>query len=112
MVEQTNSQINLITQAVEAISNQGTQLVESMGAVAGITEDNTASTQEMSANSWEMVRAIQNVAAIAEENSVATEEVSAAVNQMGGSALEVHEASQTLDKMAREVQEQVGRFRI
>ncbi len=111
MVEQTNSQINLITQAVEAISNQGTQLMQSMDSVAGVTEQNTAATKEMSANSGEMVRAIQNVAAIAEENSAATEEVSAAVKQMGDSAMEVHEASQVLAKMSREVQEQVGRFR-
>ncbi len=112
MVEQTNSQIKLITQAVEAISNQGSQLVQSMDAVAGITEENTASTQEMSANSGEMVRAIQSVAAIAEENSAATEEVSAAVQRVGDSASEVHEASQDLAKLAREVQGQVGRFRI
>jgi methyl-accepting chemotaxis protein len=51
------------------------------------------------------------VAALSEENSAAAEEVSAGVRRRGASAV-MQEAAHELAKMAKEVEEQAGRFRI
>ena len=75
-------------------------------------EENTAATEEMSANSSEVTQAIESIASVSEENSAAIEEVSASAEEMTAQVEEVTASAQSLAELAVDLQKVVNRFKL
>jgi len=66
----------------------------------------------MEASGQEVGKAIESVAGIAEQNSAATQQVSASAEEMGAQMDEIIVSSSSLKQMAAALQESVSVFRI
>jgi len=80
--------------------------------VSAIVEENTASTEQMAANSAEVTTAIENIASVSEENSAAVEEVSASAVEMSKQVEEVTSSAESLAEMAQKLQDIVQTFKL
>jgi methyl-accepting chemotaxis protein len=88
------------------------QVVQAFDAVAALTEENTAATEEMAAGATEVTRAVDRISHVSQDNAAGAEEVSAAVEELSASSEEVASSAQSLARTAQELQEQVLRFRL
>jgi hypothetical protein len=77
-----------------------------------VVEENTASTEQMAANSTEVTEAISQIASVSEENSASVEEVSASAEEMGAQVEEVTASAQSLAEMAQQLQALVSQFKV
>jgi methyl-accepting chemotaxis protein len=83
-----------------------------MESVSAVVEENTASTEEMSANFNVFNQAIESIASISEENNAAVEEVSASSEEMSAQVQEVSASAQVLSRMAATLHEHVKQFKL
>lgn len=111
--------IDNTTQAVEAIASEVQQLAASsrevaltVDGVAAVAEQNTAATQEMAAGADQVITSVEEISAVSIENAAAAEEVSASVEQLNSSSEQIAAAAQSLAGIARQLQQQVGRFKV
>ncbi len=111
-MERTNEKAQAICTATERVSAGTAAVVRAMNEVAGITEENTAATQEMSAASEQVARAIQQVAAISQETAATAEEITASAEEVTASTSEISGSAHSLHRMAQQLEELVGRFRL
>jgi len=88
------------------------ELVKAVNSVSVVIEENTAATEEMTANSNEVSQAIEIIASISEENSAAVEEVSASTEEMSAQVEEVMASAQTLAEMAHGLKAVVNHFQL
>jgi methyl-accepting chemotaxis protein len=79
--------------------------------VGSVTEENTATTEQMSANATQVSKSVETVAGIAEENSAATQQVSASAEEMSAQVEEIVASSQTLKDMALNLEKSVAIFK-
>lgn len=107
------------TKAVEAIASEVQQLAASsrdvavtVDGVAAVAEQNTAATQQMAAGADQVMTSVGEISAVSTENAAAAEEVSASVEALNTSSEQIAAAAQSLAGIARQLQEQVGRFRV
>jgi methyl-accepting chemotaxis protein len=112
MVEQTMADANAILGAAEQIAAANRGLVEAVDSVAAVTEENTAATEEMAAGSEQMVEAIQAIAGVSRENAAAAEEVAASMEEVTASAEEIASSAQALNRIAEDLQQHVGKFKL
>jgi methyl-accepting chemotaxis protein len=98
--------------AAEQMAASASELVAAVDSVSAVVEQNTASTEEMSASSGEVTQAVENIASVSEENSAAVEEVSASTEEMAAQMAEVTQSATALAKLAQELNEVVGKFKI
>lgn len=85
---------------------------KAMNEIEKIVEENMAATEEMTASIEEVRKAMDSTAAVSEENAAASEEVSSSTEEMTTSIQEISASSQSLARMARELQEAIGRFKV
>jgi len=111
-LEQTDRQVQGITEDAQAIAERGRQVMLAVREVARITQENTSAAEEMTAQSDEVARAIENISAVSEQTAASSEEVSAAAEEMHASIHEVADAVRQLKAMAEKLREPVERFRI
>ena len=109
-VEIVNKQAALAADASQRMKLASEQLVDAMDSVSAVVEENTASTEEMSANSGEITLTIENIASVSEENSAAVEEVSAGAEEMSAQVGEVTSAADSLLNMAQSLKTLVEQF--
>lgn len=88
------------------------ELISAVDSVSAIVEENTASTEQMAANSNEVIMAIESIASVSEENSAAIEEVSVNAEEMSAQVEEVTTSAQSLSEMALTLQEVVAQFKL
>lgn len=104
------------TQAIQAsdiakrMESASETLVSAVNSVSAIVEENTASTEEMSANAGEISNAIESIASVSEENSASVEEVNAGAEEMIAQVSEVTNASGALADMAENLKTIVAEF--
>ncbi len=111
-VEQAAADVGSIAAATEQVQEDARNVVQAFDAMAAVTEENTAATEEMAAGAAQVTEAMERIANLSEENAASTEEVSASVEELTASSEEVATSAQGLAKIAQELQEQVGRFRL
>ena len=109
-VQQVSEQIEQISAAAEEVSAASDEMVKTVDSVSGVTEQNSAATQQMAANSTQVSQSVDNISGIIEQNSAAIQEMSASTEEVTSQVQEVVGSSQELDKMAKELQEIVGKF--
>jgi methyl-accepting chemotaxis protein len=81
-VNSTVEQIGSITEAARTMADASNGVVQAMGAVGGIAEQNRRATGRMAQVTNAMTTSIEQIAAVAEENSAGTEEASATTEEM------------------------------
>jgi methyl-accepting chemotaxis protein len=98
--------------AAAKVSAAALELVEAVDAVSAVIEQNTTTTEVMTANSSGLKQAIENIASISEENSAAVEEVSASTEEVSAQAEEVAASATSLLEMAQQLRQAVEQFKI
>jgi methyl-accepting chemotaxis protein len=111
-VESAARDAQAIAGATQGLQASLGQVISSFDAVAAVTEENTASTEQMAAGATQATAAVQQVATIATQNAAATQEVSATTEELTASAGAVASAAEKLHGIAVELQQQVSRFRV
>jgi len=107
-----NEQIGQISAKAQQVSASTSELVQVIDSVGSVTEQNTASTEQMSASATQVSKSIESVAGVAEENSAATQQVSASAEEMSAQVEEIIASSDSLKKMAEELQRGVKQFKL
>jgi phage-related minor tail protein len=77
-----------------------------------VVEENSAATEEMTANANEVSEAIADISSVSEENSAAVEEVTASAQEMSAQVEEVTASAQSLAEMAKTLQGLVSQFKL
>lgn len=109
-VESVASMIEMISASAEEVSASSDEMVKTMDKVSTITEQNSAATEQMAASNTQVSDAINSIANISQENSAATQEMSASAEEMSAQVEQVVSSAQTLDGMAKQLQEAVAEF--
>ncbi len=110
--ERASQEVSAISSAAQQIAASSREMVQSVHSVAAVTEENTAATEEMAAGSDEVVNSIVGIAVVSEQNAAAAEEVTASLGQMNSSMQDINASAQSLTKVARNLQEEMSRFRL
>ena len=101
-----------IQTAMTGMLDLSNELVEAMDTVSAIVEENTAASEEMSANSEEVSIAIDSIASISEENAAATEEVSASVEELSAQVQAVNRTAQSMADMGIALSQMMSGFSV
>jgi methyl-accepting chemotaxis protein len=111
-VSQTIRDLDVMKQAVNAISDRSRQVAGVVENVAALTEENTAGTEELAAGSGEVARAMEAVAQVSEQNAAVAREVMEAGKQVGSAIQSVATAAAALEESRVKLERFVGRYRI
>ncbi|WP_206808981.1 methyl-accepting chemotaxis protein [Paradesulfitobacterium ferrireducens] len=104
-VEEGMSQIQITGQALHDINTEVAQMV---GRIQSLSDN----LQEIATSSKAISSAIQGVASIAEETSAGIEETAAAVQEQNSAMERVTQNADTLSRLAQELKETVGTFKV
>ncbi len=111
-VELTLSQIQLISGAAQKMSENSSAVVVAVNNVASITEENSASTQQMAAGSHNAMEAIETITHLTHINSEHAENISSAVEEQAMSTEEIAQFAENLSGMAHELRDLVKGFKV
>jgi methyl-accepting chemotaxis protein len=107
---EVDEQVSAISAATREMNVYSRQLIDAMGTVSAVVEENTAATEQMSAGSGQMLHAIEDIASVSQENSAAAEEVSAATEEMSAQVNELKDSVQQMRDTAKKLQSLMSRF--
>jgi methyl-accepting chemotaxis protein len=111
-VNKVQQQIEQISAAAEEINASSAEMVKTIDSVNQSAEQNAAGAQQVLTSVGQVNKAVENVAGVSEENSAATEQVSASAQEVNAQIEEIVALSQSLDTMAGDLQQSVGRFKL
>ena len=111
-VEAVSVQVSSIAQAAQSINDSASALENSMASVSAVVEQNTAATEEMSANSTEVSTAMETIASTSQETSAAIQEVSASTEEMSSQVQEVTASAKVLADQSEKLNQLVARFKL
>jgi methyl-accepting chemotaxis protein len=111
-VEQNSQSTANIRTAAAKVQELGEQVAESLRRVASVGEKNRAATQQMTTSIGEVAQAMENVASVSEENSASVEEVSATAEELSAQVEEVSASAEELASLAEELQAAASTFRL
>ncbi|HEY3367711.1 MAG TPA: methyl-accepting chemotaxis protein [Symbiobacteriaceae bacterium] len=112
VVTETTREAQAIAAATHKLDEYSTQVAEAASVVTAATHQSTTSTGLIAAGSQQVTDAIQAIASVSEENAASAEEVSAAVEEVNAQSEEIAAAAGDLDRIARDLREQVSRFKV
>lgn len=112
MVDQTARDVEAITTTAQQLATDSRDVIQSVDAMAAVTEENTAASEQMSAGSSHMANAIQEIAAVSEETAAVAEEVSASTEEMNASTEEIAASAHSLAETAHQLQVQIAKFKV
>jgi len=110
--EKAASAVQAIAQAANTVQTDAQGVVSAFDAMAALTEENTASTEEMAAGAMQVTDSVGRIAGVAQENAAVSQEVSASVTELTASSLQVATAAGDLRNIAADLQGQVARFKV
>ncbi|HEY3366166.1 MAG TPA: methyl-accepting chemotaxis protein [Symbiobacteriaceae bacterium] len=111
-VEQTTRDIGDISVAAGQIQASSREMEQAVQAVAAVSEENTASSEQMAAGAEQVTDSVGGIAAVSEQNAATSEEVAASVEEMNAAMEEVAASAQSLAQVAAQLRDQVGRFKV
>ena len=110
--QNTSKHIQEISAEVESLSKNSDTVAKMMENISSITQQATSDVEEVSSISEETSASIEEVSSIVEESSASTEEISSIVEEQTASLEEINASSQSLTKIAENLQKQVAVFKI
>jgi len=87
-------------------------MVSTVESVAGISERNAVSAEQMRGTSSTVEQAMNGITAVTEQTTASAQEAAAGAEEMSAQVEEVVASSETLADMAQGLKEAVGAFRI
>jgi len=111
-VQRTVGQIGGIADAAHAMSRSSYSVVEAMGSISAVVEENTASTNDMESQADQVTQAIAEIARTAEEQNATTAEVSRAAHDMRAHVDALRVQSDELASTAQQLTQLAARFRL
>lgn len=121
LVNNTEASVNVFTRVEEILNMQAASVKNTVDKFNGIhdaiinirsiIDRLNLSAQNMNAKKEDLIEIMQNLSAIAEENAAGTEEASASVEVQTQSITEIANASESLAKMAQELQAEIIKFK-
>ncbi len=109
-VEQTTLDVRAINEAAGEMKAVIGSVARSVDSVMAITQENMAATQEMAAGSEQVAALVGEIALVSNENTATAAGVAVAVRKMNASAEEITASAADLERVARELQDQVDWF--
>lgn len=109
-ISDVSTQINSTSIALNNVANNSLQVTEVIDTVNAISQENLASTEEMSANSHQVSNSVDNIAAISTESSLAVKQVSGLVTEMKVSNESIFIRAQQLTEAVSELEKTVNKF--
>jgi methyl-accepting chemotaxis protein len=99
-------------QSVINIENKYKEIAISIDESENSIEKMSTSVEKMENRKSNVLDVIQSLSAIAEENAASTEEASASTQQQSASVDEIANSSENLSELARELQENISKFKL
>lgn len=112
VAEQSRDNIQSIVSIISKFLDNTTNVSESIANVSAITEENTASAEQMALSAKDVNDSIRNILSITEANGAAAEEVFASTDEMTEFSEKIANSADNLSKMAYDLQSLVDRFQI
>ena len=106
------NQVERISNAAKQLNNLSSQVVDAIGGINRVVEENAVATEQMRESSGAVSSAVGDSTCMAEQNSAAAEEVSASVQEMSAQVEETLAAAQSLSDMSEEMERAVAVFKV
>jgi methyl-accepting chemotaxis protein len=110
--EEAAMQVGTIAGSARAVRTTAASVVQAFDAVAAVTEQSTAATEEMAAGANQVTAATERVAEVSQQNVGAAGAVSAAMTELDASTGRVAAAAEELERVAEALQAQMARFQL
>ena len=104
--------VKRIAELASGIRGDAESTVSAVLEVMGIVQQSGAATEQMAASSGEVVKAVDSIASVSEESAAVAEEVSASTEEMSAQVEEMVASVEGLARMAEELRQFVGRFKL
>ncbi|HEY8418475.1 MAG TPA: methyl-accepting chemotaxis protein [Limnochordales bacterium] len=111
-INTTDDMARTISAAAQQMAAAGPKMMDAINEMARITAENTGAAQRMTTASDNVIQAMDEVAAISEQTAGSAQQVSASTQQVNASAQTMKESVQQLGKLANELEQLVGRFKV
>lgn len=111
-IQQVYAETEAAASHARSVAEKARELDGAVNQIARAAETNSAATEEIAASSEQVANFITNVAAISQENAASTEEISASAQEINAAVQEISASIQTLSHLARELKEEVEKFRV
>lgn len=112
MINKATEQIHKISGAADILSAGSTKAVEAIDSVAGITEENLATTDEMTTNSKQVIDSVDSIFKLAEGTAETTQAVSASAQELTASSEEVAAFANKLADLSEKLKTSISVFRV
>ncbi len=112
MINKATEQIRQISTAADLLSTGSRKAVEAIDAVAGVTEENLATTEEMTGNSKQVITSVDSIFTLAERTAETTQGVSASAQEITASSEEVAAFANKLAELSEKLKNSISVFRI
>lgn len=110
-MEEVTSITELQSKSVEQTNEKFLGIANSIESMSALIQLMNQSGKEMIHKKDMMVEIIQNLSAISEENAAGTEEASASVEEQTSTMIEIASTSESLGKLANNLQEGISKFK-
>lgn len=112
VMQKGTEEVSLGLTAVQQTDDGFGRILESIENVAGQIQEVSAITEEVAASAEQINASIEEMASIAHTSASNTQNVAAASEEQMASMEEISNSSASLSKMAEDLQEMVGRFKV
>lgn len=109
--EGTRREIEGIELAIENLRARSAEAVGAMDSVSAVTEENTAATEEISANAGRTRELVGNLAMVSKNNTQRVEDISSMSEEISASSEEIVGVSQNLVRLAEELELMLKQFK-
>jgi len=110
-VNTTVRQVTAIADSAQGMARDARVVTDAMTSISAVVEENTASTEEMAAQSGHVSTAIEEIAAAAGEQSSRTQQVSASAEGMATRVSDINHEVESLADTAEGLRRLMARFR-
>ncbi len=112
VADQAARGVRHISDAAHQVRGNADLVVRAFDSVAAVTEESTAATEQMAAGTAQVTESVGQVTHLTQENAGAAAKVAAMVEGMSASAEQVNAAARSLADVARDLEQQVVRFKV
>jgi methyl-accepting chemotaxis protein len=96
---------------VEDLNKKGQAVGEAMTNLAAITQESSASAEQMASSSDEIIRVVDTIAQVSEQNAASAQEVASSAEEQSATTEEMASSAETLSQTAHQLKALVNQFK-
>lgn len=108
----TSNSIAELLRLMEGLSQVGQGVGDAMTSLAAITEESSASAEEMASSTDEVVKVIGSIAAVSEQNAASAQEIASSAEEQSATTEEMASSAEELSRTAAELKSLVNQFKV